>query len=358
MNEHFEKLKTPLRSILQYQTIEQQETRFSNRGWANVGALSLWQAWTDDVFFTSLERQKLDDIEPFDEWDELALFASHYIILHARAMSSGPSVLQRTTQILLDVPPTEVSMSYKEHSAQRALRRFGASMGLKNHMGNEFIANVMGHGVSSRLRSCDIYSQAGCNMDLALDSRGPVGRMSHTLIDLGFVGTLLTGGRSSPTSPMRDSWLFKHDILQWLRVEDLPVPLYRHSATRLEGSSLALLYGGKSGPSNVSDKCLLYRPGGGWVECHVTGPVRPMPVFGAMLSCYGRRQGSDAAFSGILAGGMLRDGTIADQVLVWEVDVTNAKVRINYPSLPGAIHGRLTLPNRNPLYGLASVACL
>lgn len=330
MNEHFGKLNSPLRSILQYQTIEQQEERFSSRGWADVTALSLWQAWANNDFFSPSERQKLDDVEPFDEWDELALFASHYLILHASTLAEGNVMSRRSRERLPDIPALEVVMSYKEYSTQRGLRRFGASMILKNVTGQEFIANVMGHGVHSRLRSCDVYSQTGCNIDLALEPGGPAGRMSHTITDLGSGGFLLAGGRSSPTSPMMDSWLFKQDIHHWFRVEDLPVPLYRHSATRLDGSSLALLYGGKSGACDVSDKCMLYHPGRGWMECHVSGPVRPLPAFGAILSCLGRHQGSAGIFTGILAGGMLRDGTISDQILAWQVDVANEKVCIHH----------------------------
>lgn len=66
---HFHKLSTPIKSVTTYATEQQQHTRFINRGWPSVRTQSLWSAWCDGSFLTSQERRKLNQIEPFDEWE-------------------------------------------------------------------------------------------------------------------------------------------------------------------------------------------------------------------------------------------------------------------------------------------------
>lgn len=66
---HFQKLSTPIKSVTTYSTEHQQYTRFACRGWSSVRTQSLWSAWRDDFFLTAGERQTLNEIEPFDEWE-------------------------------------------------------------------------------------------------------------------------------------------------------------------------------------------------------------------------------------------------------------------------------------------------
>jgi len=67
MVDHFEKRKTPLRSVLSYPTLEAQEERFLTAGWRSASARTLWDIWADDDFLSSPERERLNEIEPFDE---------------------------------------------------------------------------------------------------------------------------------------------------------------------------------------------------------------------------------------------------------------------------------------------------
>ncbi|KAI6781992.1 uncharacterized protein J7T54_003411 [Emericellopsis cladophorae] len=89
MLRHFEKLNTPIKSVQQYPTVDSQRERFKDRGWAQVDIWDLWEAWSSSVFMTSAERMALDQVEPFDEWEELMLFGRHYSVLHAQASSTG-----------------------------------------------------------------------------------------------------------------------------------------------------------------------------------------------------------------------------------------------------------------------------
>ena len=84
MLSHFEKLKTPLKSVFAYPDIQSQQARFINRGWSQVDVSSLWQIWSSDEWLSADKRKWLDTIEPFDEWEEFALFASHYCVVMAK----------------------------------------------------------------------------------------------------------------------------------------------------------------------------------------------------------------------------------------------------------------------------------
>src|SRR5271156_5877915 len=93
MLHHFEKLNTPLRSIHAYSGAHDQTQRFFAAGYTTVRVQSLWELWSDPDFLSPSQRLALDKVEPFDEWEELALFASHYFLLTAH---TGPPINANT----------------------------------------------------------------------------------------------------------------------------------------------------------------------------------------------------------------------------------------------------------------------
>ncbi|KAI1780584.1 LCM-domain-containing protein [Hypoxylon cercidicola] len=352
MLSHFEKLKTPLKSVFTYPDLQAQQTRFADRGWSHVDVSSLWQIWSNDRWLSADERRRLDAIEPFDEWEEFALFASHYCVVIAKAYPGSIASIATTpvhSKLIRGFQTTEIfegEVTSRDYSGTRGQRRFGAALKLKNHMGHDFLANTFGLGTNSRLRSCDLYTKEFRFEDITAHHTGPSGRMCHTVTDLGDHGSLLTGGRTSPSNALRDCWLFNKNVDNWQPVEDLPVPLYRHAITRLGYSSLALLVGGKSDQSTIFDGCLLYQPGVGWLECEILGPATYMPVFGGLLVCdphTGRPMTEHGVvvgheFYGVLAGGISQNGTVANQTLEWALVLpNNSKPTISFTNLcPGS----------------------
>ncbi|KAL7624451.1 tRNA methyltransferase ppm2 [Parahypoxylon ruwenzoriense] len=322
MLNHFEKLKTPLKSVFTYPGLHDQRDRFANRGWPCVNVDTLWQIWSSDQWLSTDERRRLDTIEPFDEWEEFALFASHYCIVIAKTGPERTRVSPCISKYLrnLKVPVSFTNAGFRECSGTRGQRRFGAALKLENCIGDEFLANTFGLGANTRLRSYDVYTRESPLGDLNTHRTGPSGRMCHTITDLGTFGSLLVGGRTSPSSALLDCWLFNKGANAWQRVDDLPLPLYRHGITRLGHSGLALLIGGKSDSSTIFHGCLLYQPGSGWVECEISGP-KHMPVFGGLLVSLPEATRPTAnlgvQFNGVLAGGISQDGTIASQILRW-----------------------------------------
>jgi tRNA wybutosine-synthesizing protein 4 len=345
MLSHFDKLSTPLKSVHRYQNVESQKARFLSRGWASVEAWNLWQAWGDSTFLSSAQRQKLDEVEPFDEWEEFALFASHYCIINAGNYPVGEGSSRPAASSRGQWPPAEdiadrtveTAFSYQENPGSKGQRRFGAAMQMQNRWGQPCLANVMGLGATSRLSSSDVYHWKKDPFDkhgvTPVVDAGPSSRMCHTITSLGATGELLVGGRTSPSNSLRDCWLFVKGENRWKRTHDLPVPLYRHSVVRLGETSLALLIGGKTGSSTIFDGCLLFNPENGWVNVEIrhfdrgirTDRIVYNPVFGATLvedNDFTTDRTDAIRRLGYLAGGISSDGLVADQILHWTLEVS------------------------------------
>ncbi|KAI1210528.1 LCM-domain-containing protein [Annulohypoxylon truncatum] len=325
---HFEKLKTPLKSVFAYPTLESQQNRFTSRGWSQVDVNSLWHIWCSDQWLPADERKKIDaiELEPFDEWEEFALFAGHYCVVIATTNSESiPTISNGSKNVEgLQIPVSPLSADFSEYSGTRGQRRFGAAMRLKNNLGEEFLANTFGSGTNTRLRSYDLYERESPLQDIVTHHTGPNSRMCHTITDLGDYRSLLVGGRTSPSSPLRDCWLFDKRVNTWQRVDDLPLPIYRHGMTRLGNSNMALLIGGKSGSSTIFEGCLLYSPSSGWVECEILGS-NYVPIFGGLLTSLHEATRSSTSngvqFSGVLIGGISQEGIIASQILRWVLEL-------------------------------------
>ncbi|KAM0352848.1 hypothetical protein ACHAPU_001730 [Fusarium lateritium] len=333
MLKHFNKLNTSLKSVDQYPTIQSQCSRFGERGWANVDAWDLWEAWNSEMFLDSSERAALDDVEPFDEWEEFILFARHYIVLRASAYHrSEKGAGQRGRASSSPRQYAEASMTAMG-SLGAPKRRFGAPMVVSSPEGGQYLLHTLGMGISARLDSYDAYSLQVGNPRLEMPPVGPSARLCHTIVDIGLAGVLLVGGRPSPSKAFSDCWILKHGVSSWEKTFDLPVPLFRHTTLRLPGSSLALVLGGKTGPSQVSPNYFIYHPVKGWLKCSVSGIV-PNSTFGAFAIASSDVDSQPGKFRGLLAGGIGGDGKINERAYFWTVDVTTQTPNIYFKDVP------------------------
>ncbi|KAK3948606.1 hypothetical protein QBC32DRAFT_221630 [Pseudoneurospora amorphoporcata] len=359
MLSHFHKLNTPIKSVDVYPTVASQVERFRSRGWGGNGGdardgdvrvWTLWEAWADaeDTFVNAADRKRLEEVEPFDEWEEFALFASHYCVVRARTVArkgEGEEQTKKKERGIpngreLGVPVEKVKVRWDDVPGQRGQRRFAAGAVLSSPSSSPEkkeevkLLNVMGLGTKSRLQNCDVYGRKNVNVDGTEEEKtavpftfregGPSTRMCHALTDLGN-SQLLVGGRASPSTPLKDCWLLEkgngnEGEWAWKRTHDLPIPLYRHCVARLGKTDMAMLAGGR-GVADIFSDWLLYEPKLGWIRCEIAGDVKPISVYGATLACL--RQERDS-FSGVFAGGLSDDGLIADQLLAWNLDVTDS----------------------------------
>lgn len=329
MLRHFDKLKTPPRSVGQYPTLSQQKERFNSRGWPQVRIWDLWQAWSSEEFAGADERAALDDIEPFDEWEEFMLFARHYFVLHASA-----SVECHTLEVPETWPPkneekavsANLGICFKQ-TGVGPKRRFGVAAMAKNVLGQRHILNMMGLGANAREDTYDVYSlTTGATTMPDLPATGPSPRMCYTVTDLQSFGTVIIGGRGSPTGALSDCWVMSNDEPhRWRALQRLPVPLYRHAALRLGESSLILVAGGKTGSSQISADYFVFHPEKGWRRCQVCGTV-PKPAFGSILCSGTKQETAGRKFHGIISGGIGKDGLVIRECFTWTLDVSTEEV--------------------------------
>ncbi|KAL4975345.1 tRNA wybutosine-synthesizing protein 4 [Aspergillus desertorum] len=321
MMKHFGKLGAPLYSIHEYPSLTDQERRFTEAGWTHAHARSLWDLWSDDEFVPSAVRTSLDSVESFDEWEEFALFASHYFLLHA-STSQGTKELGCAAATASAAPNHQaVSMSDEfrlvpNTSLPTGHRRFGALI-----PGGEGVVGVhSGWGRQTRVADTDVYTTSrdtGSHATFPL-STDISARLCHTVTSFNDNGDcLLVGGRTSPASALQDTWVRKNNA--WQASAKLPVARFRHCATRVTLSSdcgSVLIYGGKTSDGTTLDTWLLWSDNeDGWSTVRVrTKNHAPAPKarFGASLA-------SIDNISGVLFGGIGADGTILEDFWRWKL---------------------------------------
>ncbi|RAL14012.1 tRNA methyltransferase PPM2 [Aspergillus homomorphus CBS 101889] len=306
MMKHFKKLGAPLYSIHEYPSLDEQEQRFKNAGWQHAHARSLWDIWSDDDFVSQPLRCSLDEVEPFDEWEEFALFSSHYFLLIA---STKDGLLESTTQQAeASATSADVSSEFElAYTAGVGQRRFGALISDSQSS----IGYHAGLGRQTRLATTDLYSNA-TDTDKPhwpFPPRDVSARMCHTITHLSGSDCLLVGGRASPAAGFQDCWVRQGD--QWRPTASLPTARFRHSATRVTfDADHVLVYGGKTSDGATLDTWLVWRDNGdGWLPVEISG-ANPGARFGASLANIDNT-------SGVLFGGMGGDGVIYEDFWTW-----------------------------------------
>eukprot|EP00112_Aurelia_sp_Birch-Aquarium-sp1_P016678 Seg3801.4 transcript_id=Seg3801.4/GoldUCD/mRNA.D3Y31 product="tRNA wybutosine-synthesizing protein 4" protein_id=Seg3801.4/GoldUCD/D3Y31 len=76
MQKHFNKLQTPLKCIDSYPTKRSQIERFISMGWSDADAMDMNEFYYNVI--SEEERNRIDCIEPFDEFEEWHLKCMHY----------------------------------------------------------------------------------------------------------------------------------------------------------------------------------------------------------------------------------------------------------------------------------------
>lgn len=326
MMAHFAKLQTPLGAVQTYPTTDAQEQRFKYLGWPTASATNLWQLWSSPDFLTPEERKALDTVEPFDEWEEFALFGCHYLLLVAdKTQDLSPlkalEIESSSSCHNLDgIMPADIT--YSESPKMQGLRRFAAAFSIRvSGDPEDGVGNFAGMGAGSRIASYDIYasSQAESQFKITHHSgSAPSSRMCHTITDLGDVGSLLVGGRTSPDNALADCWVYHKFLNIWERVEDLPLPRYRHSAVNL-GHGCVLISPGRSNSREIGREFLVWSRHFGWRVCAYGTGTQPPITYGAVF-CIISDPTSKSIRCGLLAGGLSEDGIVKEDIWEWYLD--------------------------------------
>ncbi|KAM3424194.1 hypothetical protein BST61_g11265 [Cercospora zeina] len=342
---HFQKLRTPLRAV---GTMEQMKQRFVDAGFPENGTeiRSLWELWSDPTFLSAEERRQLDRVEPFDEWEEFALFGSHYFLLFAEkesnrdysnnsyrtsrasifagstrggSLASSPaSGTESPTTPQYHFSPADILQTH-ELKEPHEFRRFGAVIPpFQVDSNGDSIGLYGGLGTQERVGTCNTYSR----FDRTDTISGPPlrnGLMCHSVTRLGNTANcVLTGGRTSPDKASAESWLRLDG--KWRRVQDLPRGRYRHCAVPLvlptepRPAHTVLMFGGKTGDGQVLDEWLTWTGETGWQQIPVKGD-KPLARFGAVMIT-----DSKGGVSGVLVGGMTSAGRVLNDFWQWTLE--------------------------------------
>ncbi|KIV93932.1 hypothetical protein, variant 1 [Exophiala mesophila] len=326
MLKHFAKLGTPLRTVLTYPGCHTQVLRFQDAGFPQVEFQNLWELWSDPRFLSPSQRISLDEVEPFDEWEEFALFASHYCLVVAQ---TGPEPLipeqPKSRRASIDSFASDLSTRtvspYKGRTQWFAYKysQNPEREGRTHHAsafpipGEDAIGVFGGIGMQNRLSTASVYASADNNIKSPAVPPQDIGaRSCHTITSLGNGQNILVGGRASPSAPMKDCWLQTGS--KWERIQDLPEPRFRHRATAVvlpDNQYGVVVFGGKTSVSKVAIEVLLWDRKNGW---QILKSLRsdPMPRFGASFVRLGYNHG-------LLFGGMRHDGVICQGLWRWRL---------------------------------------
>lgn len=316
MLQHFDNLNTPLRCVRSYPTLIDQEDRFRKAGYQSAQARSLWDLWQDKSFVGPELRRHLHGVEPFDEWEEFALFSMHYFLLEA-VNTRGILKLDEDKYSLLPNARIHDAQRYISHRKENVQvlsspndgrrRKFGAlTVSSKNKIGLHG-----GIGNEKRTHTTDRYQLLGgeANSERLPDPPSNVGaRACHTITRLHDGKDFLFGGRTSPDDARMTCWLRDSD--GWRMIHECG--LYRHCAAAVsvgenDGIPGILVFGGRGIGGAFSGAWLLWRESKGWIKLGTD-----TPRFGASIIATGKRRG-------LLMGGMTEDGILDEAVIEWHL---------------------------------------
>jgi tRNA wybutosine-synthesizing protein 4 len=332
---HFDKLQASINSVKKYQSLAQQSSRYLDAGWPSLElARSLWDLWSDDAFTPPDLRKQVDAVEPFDEWEEFALYGGHYFLLVAsNAKPTETSITKSTvksTKTCSDTDTESHSVSLQAWPQSTGdswtQRRLTAAITLDDNT----LAFIGGQGPQNRLPNMDILSRDEQRFTMKQCTPLPPARVCHTTTSLGSGNAILVGGRASPTQALADCWLIKDG--EWSRTSDLGLARYRHCTAAVNVASQGpeemgvLVFGGKASDGTVLDDWLVWTANSGWRSVSVDGP-RPPARFGAAMAAGGTAQNR-----GLLIGGIGAGGTVLEDSWEWSFSAA-PEPRVNFQNL-------------------------
>lgn len=297
MQQHFQQLNSPLHGLDRFPDVESQQHRFLQAGWTACRAMDMNEFYR--CFLPAEERRRMENLEPFDEFEEWHLKCAHYFILAASKgdtlsqtlVLSSPELFPRVdpaapSGILLASVVTSDSQSpnFKRYGHASVLLSPGilSAGGFGEQEGRHCRMSKF-HLLS---RYCDLEWKGKQIGSWGTEAQWD-GRLYHTMTRLSDTQVLVLGGRLSPVTPALGILQLRFcksedDSTEDLNVmvtkaspeEDSTLSCWRHSTTEVsyENQKYLFVYGGRSVVKPVlSDWHFLHVESMTWVRIPVEG---------------------------------------------------------------------------------------
>ncbi|XP_015336236.1 tRNA wybutosine-synthesizing protein 4 [Marmota marmota marmota] len=271
MLQHFQQLNSPLHGLDSFPDVEAQRCRFLQAGWTACSAMDMNEFY--HCFLPAEERWRIENLEPFDEFEEWHLKCAHYFVLAASRGDTLPQTLVfPPAEVFPRVDPASPSgvldaRIVTSDNQGSTLKTFGHASVL---LSPGIILSAGGFGEQER-RHCRVnkFHLLSRNSDsewkgFHIDSWGTGtqwdGRLYHTMTRLSDTQVLVLGGRLSPVNPALSPLqihLFKNEdnSTESLNVTvtragpgNFTLSCWRHSTTEVsyKNQKYLFVYGGRS----------------------------------------------------------------------------------------------------------------
>ncbi|XP_014404218.1 PREDICTED: tRNA wybutosine-synthesizing protein 4 [Myotis brandtii] len=297
MQQHFQQLNSPLHGLDRFPDVASQQLRFLQAGWTACRAMDMNEFYR--CLLPAEERRRMENLEPFDEFEEWHLKCAHYFIL---AASKGDTLSQTWVlsppELFPRVDPaspsgTLLAKVVTSDSQGPHFKRYGHASVLLS----PGILSAGGFGEQEgrhcRMSKFHLLSRC-CDFEWKgkpIGSRGTEaqwdGRLYHTMTRLSDTQVLVLGGRLSPVTPALGILQLRFCKSEDDSAEDLNVMVtkagtegdstlscWRHSTTQVsyENQKYLFVYGGRSvGEPVLSDWHFLHVGTMTWVRIPVEG---------------------------------------------------------------------------------------
>ncbi|XP_077984404.1 tRNA wybutosine-synthesizing protein 4-like [Glandiceps talaboti] len=276
MRGHFKSLGSALQAIESYPTIESQRQRYLTQGWQVSMAMDMNELY--NRYLSPDERQRIETLEPFDEFEEWHLKCSHYVIVCsfrgdlAKSFDTMLTELQSINNVNTSTDP-EIEFSWQRTDACQLIRRFGHSC-CQLQSGDLVVTGGFGEisddGKHVRLDDVLILDNEKKQLCCVQPKHNKIDtRLFHTVTALSENKLLIFGGRTSPTKPVQNNeliclskeiegWCYDCNKLQCSG--DVPMPRWRHSACKitLGESECVVIFGGRSTEIRTLGDCYMF----------------------------------------------------------------------------------------------------
>ncbi|ODV60863.1 tRNA methyltransferase PPM2, partial [Ascoidea rubescens DSM 1968] len=275
MLNHFNNLGSPINSISDisngYHNLNDQVNRFlhlyntiNNNRKFNIEINDLLNYY-NQILDKNI-KLKINQIEPFDEWEEFYLFAQHYFILHFNNDQINifndnfnyQKVIENSlsSNLLNNKSFSNLNLFIQKSNSNNLQRKFMSSCKISNQI-------FLNSGFqSTRLNNSMLLStnltKSTRDTDLIIlknpNDKGlfPIERMCHSITNIDNNNLILTGGRTSPNNYLDDCWLLtkdKNSLFNWKKLKSIPNSRFRHSTFLINKNTL-ILFGGNFSSNN------------------------------------------------------------------------------------------------------------